>query len=118
MQAILKWVQSRRISNNQVSRKNALGRFSRGFKFEQRRNKLGQFKSGDLLQKQTKLAWAIAKSIQQNGFKGLHLLDKIDEGIAGALAEAIQAVTGRVVSNQIAASLLTIQTPIFKTILK
>jgi hypothetical protein len=118
MQAILKWIQSRNIKPNQTARKNTLGRFSRGFRFEQQRNKLGQFKRGGILEQQTKLAWAIAKSIQKNGFPGLHILDTIDGSLAEAMAEAISAVTGQVVSNAVAASLLSIQTPMFKTTLR
>jgi hypothetical protein len=115
MQAILKWIQDRGIRPNQKVRKNALGRFSRGFKLSPKRNKLGQFAPGGVLAQQTRLAWAIAKSIQQNGFPGLHLLDDMEEQLSQRMSDAISDLTGEAIDATITQSMLAVQTSMIKT---
>lgn len=115
MQDILKWIQSRRINPLDVARRNKLGRFSRGFKFSQKRDKAGRFASGKLIDQQTRLAWAIAKSIAKNGFKGINLSGTIsDDKLKADITRVLNEQLNETITEQFLESILTIKSPKIK----
>lgn len=83
--SILKWIQSRHVQPY------SKGPTSSGFRLPQKRDKFGQFTGGTLLQRQTSLAWAIAKSIAKNGIVAtpltgnLAVTSTLKDDVSGAL---------------------------------
>lgn len=95
--AILKWVQSRRISGVANARRNIIGRFSKGIRVNRGRDRQGRFVS--VLKQQTSIAWAIAKSIKKKGIKAVPILDDVNAKLYAPLQNDAANAAGDVAAK-------------------